>query len=503
MVGEESGQTRVGRKLNKKEVLVVASLLLVGLLLRIFRIGTREIAYDDAFSFFLASKNFITIIQGTVADTMPPLYYFLLSFMIKISHELWFLRLLNVVINLLSIFLLYLLAKELLGKEVGYVAVLLAILSPFMIYHSQELRMYSLLLLGQVGYLYSLVKLSRYDSRQKLYFVSAIIFGLIAIYSHNLAFVGIFACNFVFFINRSKKIFYSLCAIQISLLILFIPWAVFLPQQIAKVQTAFWTTKPGVLELIQTALTLFGFAPMAFWKIILFLLLFFENLVVASIWFVRSKETKVMSLLAIGLAQPVILFLLSYLTRPVFVPRIFIFSTFIAYLLIGEFIVKNWTKIIAKISLFSIIIAVLITLPDYYFYQSFPRSSFSEAVHFIDRQNYEPKIVLHENKLSYFPMMFYDSSLQQSYLADPQGSENDTLALESQYALGHLALSSLELYPLPEKLFFVTFAQTEIEYQELNMPDPNLNYLQEYYHQTGVVTHIGDIVLYYFESANE
>jgi len=496
MVGKESNQKRIFKSVKNEELFLLIIIFFIGLLLRLFRIGTREIAYDDAFSFFLASKNFITIVRGTIADTMPPLYYLLLSLMIKVNQELWFLRLLNVFINLSSIYLLYLLARELFGKAVGYISIFFAVLTPFLIYHSQELRMYDLVLLGQVGYLYSLIKII--NSKNKiLYLLSSIVFGLIAVYSHNLAFVGIFACNFVFFLNKSKNYFFTLCSIQFALLVLFIPWAIYLPQQISKVQTAFWTSKPGLLEIIQSIITFFGFAPSAFWKISFVLFVFLLNSVLFSIWLIRSKDYKTFCLLSVCLASPVLLIIISYLTRPVFVPRIFIFSMFISFILIGTFIVNNWNRHFGKISFLLILISLLISLPDFYSFQSFPRSSFKKAVDFINQQPIETKIVLHENKLSYFPMLFYDSNLTQYYLADPPGSENDTLSLGSQIAIGYMAINKFDEFFLYEKLFFISFTQTEIEYKNLGLMDPNLSFLRSYYEEKAV-TLIGDIKVYYF-----
>jgi len=353
--------------------------------------------------------------------------------------------------------------------------------------------MYDLVLFGQVGYLYSLFKIIN-SKNKPIYIITSIVFGLIAIYSHNLAFVGLFACNFVFFLNKNRKYFITLCLIQFALIIMYIPWAIYLPQQILKVQTAFWTAKPGLLEIIQSVITLFGFAPLANWKIFLILFVFFLNLVLLSLWLIRSKDEKLYVLFAICLASPVLLIIISYITRPVFVPRIFIFSTFIAFILIEN----NWNKYFGKISLLLILISILISLPEFYFFESFPRSSFRKAVNYIAQQNIEPKIVFHENKLSFFPMLFYDSNLTQYYLADPPGSENDTLSQESQIALGYIAINNMDNLFFYDKLFFVSFALTEIEYKNQGLSDPNLIILRSFYGEEEERTLIGDINVYYF-----
>lgn len=498
MVGEESDQTHNFKSILSNEKYIVLSILLVGLMLRLVRIATRGIAYDDAFSYFLSKNSFAAIVQGTSADTMPPLYYFVLHFISMISHELWLLRCVNVFINLLSCFLLYLVVKNLFDKNTGYIAIFFACVSPFLIYHAQELRMYSLLLLGQIGYFYSLIKINAGQNKGLLYTILAILFGTIALYSHNLAVIGLLAANLILLVKRSRRsLILQGCALALILL-LYLPWAVKLPQQISKVQTAFWTPSPGVLEIVQSILTLFGFAPMPLlWMSIVILLLFviFGFLL---LWLFHQKSSLLFTLLGVGIFSPLALFIISYLTRPVFVPRVFIFSTFIAYLLLAKYIVANKNFFVGKLVFALMVIVSVISLPFYYSFESFPRSPFRVATQFIESQNKANAIVLHDNKLSFFPMEFY-MDLNQEYLADPPGSQNDTLALPSQEALGYLAINDIRQIKFADELFFVDFQATENEYSNLGFDPPNLIYLRELYGLENDFKVVGDINIYYFE----
>ena len=95
-------------------------------------------------------------------------------------------------------------------------------------------------------------------------------------------------------------------------------------------------------------------------------------------------------------------------------------------------------------------------------------------------------------------MLFYDSNLTQYYLADPPGSENDTLSQESQIALGYIAINNMDNLFFYDKLFFVSFALTEIEYRNQGLSDPNLIILRSFYGEEEERTLIGDINVYYF-----
>src|SRR5512137_3063937 len=132
--------------MTKKQKGILLGIILLAVILRSIAINSRNIQYDDAFSYFLARVSLGNIVQGTAADTMPPLYYFLLHFWQMVSHEAWFLRLPGVFFSLVSVWLLYLLVQQLFGRPAAIWAALIAAISPFQYYHAQDVRNYSLLL---------------------------------------------------------------------------------------------------------------------------------------------------------------------------------------------------------------------------------------------------------------------------------------------------------------------------------------------------------------------
>ena len=64
----------------KKEIKFLAGIIILGVLLRCLELNSRSIQYDDAFSILLSGRNLNEIISGTAADTMPPLFYFILQY---------------------------------------------------------------------------------------------------------------------------------------------------------------------------------------------------------------------------------------------------------------------------------------------------------------------------------------------------------------------------------------------------------------------------------------
>jgi len=95
-------------------------------------------------------------------------------------------------------------------------------------------------------------------------------------------------------------------------------------------------------------------------------------------------------------------------------------------------------------------------------------------------------------------MMFYGKNLTQFYLADFKGTENDTLDITSQKVLGQLAINDISSFDLPKEILYITFQQTELEFENLGIANPNMTYLESYYPNGYLYRTIGDINIYKF-----
>jgi mannosyltransferase len=134
--------------------------LLVAFALRLYRLGYQSLWYDEAVSLHLATKDLLGLTQHTAGDIHPPLYYCLLHFWIAAAGRSEFsAAFLSVVFGVLLIAGCYRLGADLYDRRVGLLAAFLVAVSPFNLWYSQEIRMYTLgALLGLVS-LYCLTKL--------------------------------------------------------------------------------------------------------------------------------------------------------------------------------------------------------------------------------------------------------------------------------------------------------------------------------------------------------
>lgn len=142
---------RVGRRALANKQLQRGALLaviLLGFLLRLFRLDFRELRGDESFGYFFSLSSPGQIVARTLAlqEPHPVGSYLLQHVWIQIAgtHE-FALRLISVLAGTVAIPLIFLLAKQLRqGASIPLTASLLLAVNTYAIWHSQDARMYSL-----------------------------------------------------------------------------------------------------------------------------------------------------------------------------------------------------------------------------------------------------------------------------------------------------------------------------------------------------------------------
>lgn len=475
--------------LRNRDEWVLPAILALGLGLRCVGLNSRGIIYDDAFSILLASRNLTEIVAGTAVDTMPPLFYFLLHFWLKISRELWFVRLLPIVLNLATVAVLYYLASALAGKNAGRGAALAAAVMPLQLYHAQDVRMYALVLFFETTYALFFYRLwIRQDAKRKWWdWTGLILAGTAALYSHNLAAFGLAAANVILLLRRRWRSLFELLATQAVTGILFIPWLVMLPGQIQKIQTAFWTPSPGVVEVVQALIQFGPNLPLPDGWIEAGTVLAVLLVVITGLetWRDRKTTPNLDFMLAYALTSPLALFLVSYIMRPVFVARGFLAASIGIYSLIGRVMMRRTARGAAFLLLGVTAASAALGIWQMATFAEFPRSPFREAAEALASSPDNEVLVLHDNKLSAFPMAYFAPELNQHFLADAAGSPNDTLAIGTQDALNWHADADVQAAAAGvDSLVFVVFDETIAEYRLAGQPHPVMAWLNQYYRLT-------------------
>ena len=227
------------------------------------------------------------------------------------------------------------------------------------------------------------------------------------------------------------------------------------------------------------------------------LVIIVQSFVLLAVYFIKNNSLKYQILSLLLFFSPAILFVLSFIVKPVFVPRIFILSSVWFFILFSVFVEKNLQNHLGKISLGLFILISIISLPFYYQFNTFPRSTYKDLTYTLESFGSE-RVIVHDNKLSFFPTMFHKERDNSYYLQDQPDSPNDTLAYDSQLALGYIASENIQQFLELDSLVFVVFQKTLDEYSQINFNHPVVEILQTEFQEVEDYT-VGDIVIYKFE----
>ena len=118
--------------------------ILGGFALRLYRLGAQSLWYDETVSLLLAHKSIPALTAHTARDIHPPLYYYLLHFWIKAAGDSEFsVAFFSLWCGVLLLALVYRFSRRLFGEYAALIACILVAFSPYNLWYSQEVRMYT------------------------------------------------------------------------------------------------------------------------------------------------------------------------------------------------------------------------------------------------------------------------------------------------------------------------------------------------------------------------
>ena len=147
-------------------------ILLAGAALRLYRLGADSLWYDETVSTFLAGSRVAELLRHTAGDIHPPGYYILLRGWLVLmgyptghadAHGIgleFAAAFFSLFFGIVLIALVYALARRVANRQVGLIAALLVALSPYNVWYSQEVRMYTLGAALGVVVVYALARLA-------------------------------------------------------------------------------------------------------------------------------------------------------------------------------------------------------------------------------------------------------------------------------------------------------------------------------------------------------
>ena len=150
-------------------------------------------------------------------------------------------------------------------------------------------------------------------------------------------------------------------------------------------------------------------------------------------------------------------------------------------------------------AMISIIITAIVGLYQHISYNGFPYGPFKTLNERIQSSMEQGDVIIHSSKLSYLPSFYYDQGLSQGYIADPPGSNVDTLSPATRDILNLNSYEDLEEATAnAPRVWFIIYQNSIDEYMSTgNGTHPHLEYLDSNFKLKSVESW-GDIRLYLY-----
>jgi mannosyltransferase len=382
-------------------------ILALATFLRIFGLGS-SLWLDEVASVRTSETSLVSIIHTTTSvDTHPPLYYFLLHFwMLLFGQSEVAVQSLSALFGIISVLLMYMVARELFEPKTGLIAAFLLAISGFAIFYSQEVRMYSLLLsLTLLSFLF-FVRILRANKPGRTHLICYSLADILLIYTHiyGLFTVGSQVLYFFLFRRRYAKAGTVFWGAQVATLVSFSPWIFVLLTSTLRgvaISGLAWLPTPSLGDIMNTLSSYVGAGLL--WPLLVLTFLFLCLSGVVYIPRTRPRRglakplqsTKQTSpgiliaepktaLLLVWFFFPLVMSLfLSFTVRPIFWGKYLIGITPALYLLaargidninsfVNTYVIRvNVTYVLVTYILLALI--VLFSLPGLYDYYAYPQ----------------------------------------------------------------------------------------------------------------------------------
>jgi 4-amino-4-deoxy-L-arabinose transferase-like glycosyltransferase len=507
--------------LKTRPVVTVGLILLLALGLRLINLSGRALWYDEAFAVLFSEKGVdamldgtLTPVEGGAADVHPLLYYITLDYWIEFFGESPIaVRLYSVLIGVVTVGAIYGLARDWFDHQTALVAALIVAIAPFHVQYSQEARMYVLLALMLT--LTTWIYWRAWQNRGIGYWIGFGLLAGISMYIQQLAAFYLMALGLLPFVLRDRaRIIRTVCASLLALVI-YLPWMLYLPDQLGKLRQ-YWVQKPNILHFWLTLRTFISvnldfsagwWLPTFLLAAVLTVLLLYRAYPVLRAK-VQHNPDRLPLLWVVWLAfvPMILMWITSYLFQPIFLPRALLPSAVMFYVAMAWLFTRGgMPQLIVGALAVSWGVIIVFGLVTHYTWDTFPTPPFEDAAYYLAQHSESGDVIVHGNKITALPMVYYERDLPQRYVRDIPDSGSDTLAIPTQKALQLMADEcAAEAAAGAPRVWYVTFEQLEDEMADLVDDDPentqydSLKWLRQHYRTETLVRRFNDLKLYLF-----
>jgi len=129
----------------QNQYIVVGGLVFIGALLRLYKLGSKSLWFDEAVIYWLSQGNINDVIaQNATSNSAPVLFALLINFVLTLNDTVLSLRALPWLAGVAAIPAVYLFSKQILPFHGAYFVAFIVTIASTQIRYSQELREYSM-----------------------------------------------------------------------------------------------------------------------------------------------------------------------------------------------------------------------------------------------------------------------------------------------------------------------------------------------------------------------
>lgn len=417
--------------LSENWVLIIA--LATSLAVQLSFISKSSIWHDEGYSLWLIKFSPFEIITRTIRDVHPPFYYEVLKLWTTFfgTSEVA-VRSLSSVCILGVIGFMYFLVKRLFGAGAARATAFFLAVAPFMVRYGQEARMYALVALLVTAATYYVVVALDQRSKAKL-FLYAILMAL-AFYTHYYS-VFIVPVQWLYVLLRTQWGGKKRTPGQLDLLspwwwlanativLLFIPWLPSAYQQFTRVQGGFWIPAVTITTLPATIAQFLQYTSLDSWATAWRVLLAVMIVVLSTLAVVLNrKQRNSLVLLATWAILPLlVIFVLSAVSRPVYVDRYFVYASVAFYALLAVLFYVRPLNYLYKVR--PVLLVLVLVIFGYGISNVYRQSSHQmrEVAQFSNQDYRAGDQIISGELYTYLDYSYYNSTNQPVYLYAPKG----------------------------------------------------------------------------------
>lgn len=290
----------------------------IGILLRVYYINVPPLWYDENFTLLLARSSFRQMIDATMGDVHPPLWYLIewALFHLVPNAPAWAVRIPALIFSIATLPMYVMVMRQLgISPKVTLAAFCMLAVLPFQLWYAQEGRMYAML-----EFLVLFTLWSALTRKYILLFIGS----LMMLYTQNYGAFYIAAIALTILFRERSYVFNWHMSATISAVVLWLPWLSVIVNQAKGIDDRYWIVANNLGSILTILYKLFFAASVPSDLFFASYMVVFSSIILGSIAFIRSRHPARLTVAIMVFVPLLIAWIITILWQPILLFRAFI-----------------------------------------------------------------------------------------------------------------------------------------------------------------------------------